>query len=140
MKIKIVKALPKYLKPKPDSAKLGFGKHFTDHMFTMKYKEGDGWYDPVIEPYQLLQLDPTAMCLHYGQEIFEGLKAYRGKNDEIYLFRPMENIRRMNVSADRLCMAPIDETVFLTPSNNLFCLSANGFPASRVHPFISGRR
>ncbi|GAB6270187.1 MAG TPA: branched chain amino acid aminotransferase [Syntrophaceae bacterium] len=128
MKIKIVKALPKYLKPKPDSAKLGFGKHFTDHMFTMKYKEGDGWYDPVIEPYQLLQLDPTAMCLHYGQEIFEGLKAYRGKNDEIYLFRPMENIRRMNVSADRLCMAPIDETVFFNALKQFVWLEREWIP------------
>ncbi|MEN6359896.1 MAG: branched chain amino acid aminotransferase, partial [Smithella sp.] len=128
MKIKIVKALPKYLKPKPDSAKLGFGKLFTDHMFTMKYKEGDGWYDPVIEPYQLLQLDPSSMCLHYGQEIFEGLKAYRGKNDEIYLFRPMENIRRMNVSADRLCMAPIDETVFFNALKQFVCLEREWIP------------
>lgn len=128
MKIKIVKALPKYLKPKPDQSKLGFGKHFTDHMFTMKYKEGEGWFDPVIEPYQLLQLDPTAMCLHYGQEIFEGLKAYRGPKDEIYLFRPMENIRRMNVSAARLCMAQMDETVFFNALKQFVLLEHEWIP------------
>lgn len=128
MKIKIIKALPKYLKPKPDETKLGFGRHFTDHMFTMKYKEGDGWYDPVIEPYQLLQLDPTAMCLHYGQEIFEGLKAYRGRNDEIYLFRPLENIRRMKTSAERLCMAPMDETVFFDALKQFVSLEKDWIP------------
>ncbi len=128
MKIKIIEALPKYLKPKPDSSKLGFGKHFTDHMFTMKYKEGDGWYDPVIEPYHLLQLDPTSMCLHYGQEIFEGLKAYRGGNDEIYLFRPLENIRRMKTSAERLCMAPMDETVFFDALKKFVLLEKEWIP------------
>jgi len=128
MEIKIIKALPKYLKPKPDQTKLGFGKHFTDHMFTMKYKEGKGWYDPVIEPYHLLQLDPTAMCLHYGQEIFEGLKAYRGKNDEIYLFRPMENIRRMNVSAERLCMAQMDESVIFNALKKFVVLDKDWIP------------
>jgi branched-chain amino acid aminotransferase len=114
MAIKVIEASPGKKKTRPaDESKLGFGKHFTDHMFTMKYKESTGWYDPLIEPYGPLQLDPTAMCLHYGQEIFEGLKAYRGQNDEIYLFRPMENIKRMNASAERLCMAQIDEDVFL---------------------------
>lgn len=131
MKIKTIKALPKYLKPKPDEKKLGFGQHFTDHMFTMKYREGDGWYDPVIEPYHYLQLDPTAMCLHYGQEIFEGLKAYRGTNDEIYLFRPMENIRRMNVSAERLCMPPIDETVFLDALKQFVLLEREWIPREK---------
>ena len=114
MAIKIIEASPEKKKTRPaDESKLGFGKHFTDHMFTMKYKESTGWYDPLIEPYGALQLDPTAMCFHYGQEIFEGLKAYRGRNDEIFLFRPKENIRRMNASAERLCMAQIDEDVFL---------------------------
>lgn len=131
MKIKIIKALPKYLKPKPDEKKLGFGQHFTDHMFTMKYREGDGWHDPVIEPYRYLQLDPTAMCLHYGQEIFEGLKAYRGTNDEIYLFRPLENIRRMNVSAERLCMPLIDETVFLDALKQFILLEKEWIPREK---------
>jgi branched-chain amino acid aminotransferase len=128
MEIKITEALPEYLKPKPDPKSLGFGRHFTDHMFSMKYKEGTGWYDAVIEPYHLLQLDPTAMCLHYGQEIFEGLKAYRGRNDEVYLFRPMENIRRMNASAERLCMAQIDEDVFLDALKKLVLLEKGWIP------------
>ena len=128
MEIKILTANEAAMKAKPDQTKLGFGKHFTDHMFTMKYKEGRGWYDPVIEPYRYLQLDPTAMCLHYGQEIFEGLKAYRGKKDEIYLFRPMENIKRMNASADRLCMAQIDEAVFLDALKKLVLLEKDWIP------------
>ena len=82
MEIKIVRAKPKQMKAKPqDESKLGFGKIFTDHIFTMKYHSDRGWYDAMIEPYRPLSLDPTAMCLHYGQEIFEGLKAYRGKNN-----------------------------------------------------------
>jgi branched-chain amino acid aminotransferase len=128
MEIKIIEALPEYMKPKPDETKLGFGQHFSDHMFSMKYKQGTGWYDPVIEPYHLLQLDPTAMCLHYGQEIFEGLKAYRGKKDEIYLFRPMENIRRMSASAERLCMPPMDETVFFDALKKFVLLEKDWIP------------
>ena len=114
MEIKIVKASAQQLKKKPaDESKLGFGKTFTDHFFTMKYHEDRGWYDPTIEPYRILQLDPTAMCLHYGQEIFEGMKAYRGKDGSIYLFRPNENIKRMNMSAERLCMPTIDPDLFM---------------------------
>ncbi|MDD3248947.1 MAG: branched-chain amino acid aminotransferase [Smithella sp.] len=131
MKIKTIKARPDQLKPKPDEKKLGFGQYFADHMFTMKYRGADGWYDPVIEPYHSLQLDPTAMCLHYGQEIFEGLKAYRGTNDEIFLFRPMENIRRMNVSAARLCMPPVDETVFLDALRQFVLLEKEWVPREK---------
>ncbi len=131
MEIKIIKALPEYLKPKPAHDKLGFGKHFTDHMFSMKYKEGKGWHDPVIEPYHPLQLDPTAMCLHYGQEIFEGLKAYRGPQNEIYLFRPTENIRRMNASAERLCMAQIDEAIFLDALKKFVVLEKDWIPGAK---------
>jgi branched-chain amino acid aminotransferase, group II len=128
MKIKILTASEAARKAKPDESKLGFGKHFTDHMFTMKYKEGKGWHDAVIEPYRYLQLDPTAMCLHYGQEIFEGLKAYRGKNDEIYLFRPMENIKRMNASAERLCMPQMDEAFVLEALKKFVLLEKDWIP------------
>ncbi|MFO7569499.1 MAG: branched-chain amino acid aminotransferase, partial [Smithellaceae bacterium] len=129
MGIKIIEATPERKKARPgDEPKLGFGRHFTDHMFTMKYKKGTGWYDPLIEPYRLLELDPTAMCLHYGQEIFEGLKAYRGKNNEIYLFRPLENIKRMNASAERLCMAQIDEDVFLEALTKFVLLEKEWIP------------
>ncbi len=129
MEIKIKKAPLKKRKAKPnDESKLGFGKIFTDHMFTMKYKEGKGWYDAVIEPYHALYLDPTAMCLHYGQEIFEGLKAYRGPKNEIYLFRPTENIKRMNLSAERLCMAHIDEDLFMEGMKKLVLLEKDWIP------------
>lgn len=129
MDIKIKKAPLKKRKVKPtDESKLGFGKIFTDHMFTMKYKEGKGWHDAVIEPYHDLKMDPTAMCLHYGQEIFEGLKAYRGKDGSIYLFRPTENIKRMNLSAERLCMAHIDEDLFMEGMKKLVLLEKDWIP------------
>ena len=108
--------------------KLGFGQIFTDHFFNMKYKEGKGWHDAVIEPYRPLKLDPTAMCLHYAQEIFEGLKAYRGKDGAIFLFRPTENIKRMNSSAERLCMPSIDEAIFLDALKKLVVLEKDWIP------------
>ncbi|HDQ03474.1 MAG TPA: branched-chain amino acid aminotransferase [Deltaproteobacteria bacterium] len=129
MEIKIIKAAPEKMKPKPkDESRLGFGNIFTDHIFTMTFKEGNGWRDAVIEPYRPLQLDPTAMCLHYAQEIFEGLKAYRGKNGEIFLFRPMENIKRMNISAQRMCMPAIDENVFVEALKKLVILDQDWIP------------
>lgn len=129
MEIKIKKASPKKRKAKPnDESQLGFGKIFTDHFFNVKYKEGKGWYEPVIEPYRPLQLEPTAMCLHYGQEIFEGLKAYRGKDGAIYLFRPAENIKRMAASAERLCMPPMDEELFLDAIKALVILEKDWIP------------
>ncbi len=129
MEIKIVKAPPEKRKAKPaDETKLGFGKIFSDHFFTMPYHTGRGWHDPLIEPYRPLQLDPTAMCLHYAQEIFEGMKAYRGKGGAIFLFRPLENIRRMNVSAERLCMPRIDEELFLEALKKLVILDKEWIP------------
>ncbi|HPD57377.1 MAG TPA: branched-chain amino acid aminotransferase [Smithellaceae bacterium] len=129
MEIKIIKTAPEKMKPKPkDESKLGFGKIFTDHIFTMKYKEGKGWHDAMIEPYRPLQLDPTAMCLHYAQEIFEGLKAYRGSNGQIFLFRPTENIKRMNVSAERMCMPAVDENLFLDALKKLVLLEKDWIP------------
>lgn len=95
-------------KQKPDVNNLGFGIHFTDHMFTMDYTEGIGWHDPRITPYAPLSLDPSCMIFHYGQAIFEGLKAYKSSNGEIILFRPKKNMERVNISNDRLCIPPID--------------------------------
>ncbi|HOW56642.1 MAG TPA: branched-chain amino acid aminotransferase [Smithellaceae bacterium] len=129
MKIRIKNAPEHKRKQKPlDESKLGFGKIVTDHFFNMKYKEGKGWYAPIIEPYRPLKLDPTAMCLHYGQEIFEGLKAYRGPHGEIYLFRPTENIKRMNVSAERLCMPQLDEEIFFEAIKKLVILEKDWVP------------
>ncbi|MDZ4164590.1 MAG: branched-chain amino acid aminotransferase [Smithellaceae bacterium] len=114
MEIRIVEQAPEKRREKPaDESKLGFGKLVTDHFFNMKYHNDRGWYDPIIEPYRPLSLEPTAMCLHYGQAIFEGLKAYRGEDGNIYLFRPAENIKRMNASAERLCMPGLDEEQFM---------------------------
>ena len=129
MDIKITKCSPDKLKAKPaDESKLGFGQIFTDHMFTVKYKDGKGWHEPVIGPYGPIILDPTAMSLHYGQEIFEGLKAYHGKDGSIYLFRPMENIKRMNASAERLCMATIDPELFMEAMKKLVLLEQDWIP------------
>lgn len=129
MEIKIIQAPPEKRKAKPtDESKLGFGKIFTDHFFIMPWHEDRGWHDPQIEPYRALQLDPSAICLHYAQEIFEGMKAYRGKGGALFLFRPMENIRRMNVSAERLCMPTIDEELFLEALKNLILLDQDWIP------------
>ncbi|MBQ7907145.1 MAG: branched-chain amino acid aminotransferase [Clostridia bacterium] len=92
---------------------LGFGKHFTDHMFIMDYEAGKGWHNARIVPFGYISLHPASTVLHYGAEIFEGLKAYRLADGSIQLFRPMENIRRMNDSADRMCLPKIDEQDFL---------------------------
>ncbi len=129
MEIKVIQAAPEKRKAKPsDESKLGFGKIFTDHIFTMSWHEGKGWHDPMIEPYRPFQLDPTAICLHYAQEIFEGLKAYRGKGGAIFLFRPMENVRRMNVSAERLCMPQVDEGLFMEAMTKLVLLEKEWIP------------
>ena len=107
MDIKIIKTnAPKV---KPDSSVLGFGKYFSDHMFMMDYSREKGWYNARIVPFENISLHPASTVLHYGSEIFEGLKAYRKENGEVQLFRPIENIRRMNTSADRLCLPQIPE-------------------------------
>ena len=95
------------LKEKPSADNLGFGVHFTDHMFLMKWDRERGWHDSKICPYHDFTLNPAAMVFHYGQAIFEGLKAYRGKDDQLLLFRPKDNFERMNNSALRMCMPRI---------------------------------
>lgn len=100
-------------KPKPDQTQLGFGTIFTDHMFNMDYHPEKGWHTPRIEPYQPLIMDPSTMVLHYGQGVFEGLKAYRTPSGKIQLFRPQENIRRMNASCRRMCIPELDEAFAL---------------------------
>jgi len=129
MEIKLITVPPEKRKPKPaDETKLGFGKIFTDHFFTMHYTAGTGWHDPTIEPYRPLSLDPTSLCLHYAQEIFEGMKAYRGKDGAIYLFRPADNARRMNMSAGRMCMPEIDTDLFLDAVKKLVLLEKEWIP------------
>ncbi len=107
MEIKITKtATPREMPPENT---LGFGKIFTDHMFMMEYEEGRGWQNARIIPFQNISLHPASTVLHYGAEIFEGLKAYRRADGGVQLFRPMENIKRMNNSAERMSLPPIDE-------------------------------
>lgn len=107
MEIKITKTTaPKTMPPENE---LGFGRYFTDHMFVMDYEEGKGWYDPRILPFGNISLHPASTVLHYGAEIFEGLKAYRRADGGVQLFRPMENIKRMNNSAERMSLPLLDE-------------------------------
>ena len=97
------------LKAKPDSSSLGFGKIFTDNMFIMDYNKAEGWHNARIVPFGPFPIHPASTVLHYGSEIFEGLKAYRRKDGVVQLFRPIENIRRLNRSAERLCLPQIPE-------------------------------
>lgn len=106
MNIRIEKTTAPKAKP-ADETKLGFGHIFTDHMFVMEYDTGMGWHDARVVPYGEISLSPAAMVLHYGQEIFEGLKAYRTADGSIQFFRPEENFKRMNVSAERLVIPQI---------------------------------
>ncbi|MBO7761418.1 MAG: branched-chain amino acid aminotransferase [Clostridia bacterium] len=93
--------------------KLGFGRVFTDHMFLMDWDDKSGWHDARIVPFGPLPLHPASTVLHYGAEIFEGLKAYRRADGGVQLFRPMENIRRLNNSAERMCLPLVDEDEML---------------------------
>ncbi len=129
------------LKPLPDPANLGFGIHFTDHMFLMDYKDGKGWHRPRIVPYGDFSLDPASVVLHYGQAIFEGLKAYKGNDGHIRLFRPMENMKRMNRSAWRMCMPQIDKQMVLDAIKELVIIESRWVPEQHgtslyIRPFL----
>ena len=105
--------LTKTLKQKPtDETKLGFGHIFTDHMFIMNYDTGEGWHDARIVPYQNLSLSPAAMCLHYGQEAFEGLKAYRCPDGKVRVFRMDENAKRLQSTCRGILMPEVPTEMF----------------------------
>ena len=126
MNLEILKAT--HLKQKPvDETKLGFGTIFTDHMVTVKYKEGMGWYDAQIRPFENFSLSPACSVLHYSQTIFEGLKAYRTKGG-VNLFRPWDNFKRLNVSARRMCIPEIDEEFALECLTELVTLDKDWVP------------
>ena len=113
MTLSITKVADDARKPIPqDDSQLGFGKHFTDHMFLVDYNPTDGWHNPRIEPYHELRLSPAAMVLHYAQEVFEGMKAYHGADGRIRLFRHRENLKRLNRSNDRMMIPAIDADVW----------------------------
>lgn len=134
--------LAKTSKEKPaDESKLGFGHIFTDHMFIMNYDTGEGWHDARIVPYGDISLSPAAMCLHYGQEIFEGLKAYRTAEGKIQLFRPDENFKRMNVSNERMVIPQINEQDAMEALMALLNVEKDWVPYSEgtalyIRPFI----
>ncbi|NOQ95209.1 MAG: branched-chain amino acid aminotransferase [Desulfobacterales bacterium] len=119
-------------KEKPtDESKLGFGRIFTDHMLLIDYDKNRGWHNARIEPYAPLELDPAAACLHYGQMIFEGLKAYHGKDGGIYLFRAVDNFKRLNNSARRVCMPEFDIDEGLEALKTLILLDREWIPKTR---------
>ncbi|MBQ7756804.1 MAG: branched-chain amino acid aminotransferase [Oscillospiraceae bacterium] len=134
--------LTKTPKAKPaDETKLGFGRVFTDHMFVMYYDTGMGWHDARIVPFGDISLSPAAMCLHYGQEIFEGLKAYRTADGDIQLFRPEENFKRMNLSAERMVIPALDEEFCVEAVKELIKVEKDWVPHTDgaslyIRPFI----
>ena len=101
-----------------DFENLSFGSVFTDHMLICDYKNG-AWQQPKIKPYEPFLMDPSSKVFHYGQAIFEGMKAYKDENDAVWLFRPDENFKRFNKSAVRMAMAEVDEPIFLEGLNQL---------------------
>ncbi len=115
-------------KPKPDDSKLGFGSIFTDHMFNMDYAPEKGWHNPRLEPYGPISLNPACMVLHYGQGVFEGLKAYLTESGNIQLFRPRDNFKRMNRSCQILCIPEFDEDVALEGLKQLLRLDRDWVP------------
>ena len=128
-------------KEKPDQSKLGFGRYFSDHMFLLDYDAGQGWHDPRIVPFGPLTLSPAAMVFHYAQEIFEGLKAYRRADGGVQLFRPWENIKRMEDSCERLCIPKLDPDLYLEAMTELVKLDESWIPtepdtALYLRPFI----
>lgn len=132
MEIEIRKLADDERKPIPkDDMKLGFGKTFTDHMFAMEYDSKEGWHKARIEPYAALELDPACMALHYGQEVFEGLKAYRGAGDGVYLFRHKQNFDRMNRSCDRLVMPELDIDFVSEALKKLILLEKEWIPTTK---------
>ena len=116
-------------KQKPqDESKMGFGKLFTDYMFEMDYSVEKGWHDPRVVPYHNFSMDPATSVLHYGQEIFEGMKCYRRKDGGLQLFRPRDNFKRMNRSAERMAIPQFDEDVAMAGLEKLLEVEKDWVP------------
>lgn len=140
LNIDIQKVSTPKAKPQPGD-KLGFGHVFTDHMFLMNYAEGKGWFDPRIVPFQNLSLSPAAMVFHYGQEMFEGMKAYHSPDGRALLFRPEMNAHRANVSNQRLCIPEVPEEDFIQAIRELVRVEKDWIPKDPgtslyIRPFI----
>jgi branched-chain amino acid aminotransferase len=117
-------------KPKPKDRDLTFGTVFTDHMFVMDFQEEKGWYDPRVEPYGPFSLDPACAVLHYAQAVFDGLKAFRGRDGRVRLFRPQKHVERLNLSAQRLCIPPLDPDLALRSITTLVGLEKEWVPST----------
>lgn len=134
--------LTKTKKQKPAANELGFGKYYTDHMFMMDYDNPEeGWHNPRIIPYQPISLDPAAKVFHYGQTVFEGMKAYRTSDERILLFRPHKNFKRLNLSNDRIDIPQIDEEFALEALKQLIQIDQDWIPTEKgtslyIRPFI----
>jgi len=126
--IRITKAAQK--KPKPKDKDLAFGTDFTDHMFLVDFEDEKGWYDPRIEPYGPLALDPATAVLHYGQGLFEGLKAFRGKDGKIRLFRPDKHVARLNRTAEKMCIPTLDPDLVLKSFTTLVDVDRDWVPST----------
>lgn len=107
-----------------DFENLSFGNTFTDHMLVCDYKEGK-WQKPIIKPYEPFLIDPSAKVFHYGQAIFEGMKAYKDDNDDVWLFRPDQNLERFNKSATRMAMPEVPESIFIDGLKSIVDLDRN---------------
>ncbi|KOV80007.1 branched-chain amino acid aminotransferase [Nocardia sp. NRRL S-836] len=122
-------------------AKPGFGQHFTDHMVTIRWNREQGWHDAEVGPYSTLALDPAAMVLHYGQAIFEGLKAYRQPDGSIASFRPEANAERFRASARRMAMPELPDELFLSSVRELLAVDGHWVPSAEeeslyLRPFM----
>ncbi len=131
MEIRIVPLPENQKKPRfTDESALPFGRIFTDRMLLAEWRAGEGWVDARIEPYAPFVLDPACMVFHYGQEIFEGLKAYKWQDGTIALFRPEMNASRFNRSGDRICMPEVPEELFLKGIEELLKLEKDWIPSA----------
>lgn len=126
--VTVEKVSAEKMKVKPAHDKLRFGRDFTDHMFMMTWTREEGWHDAKICPYHDFTLDPAAMVFHYGQAIFEGMKGYKGKDGQAYMFRPTDNLERMNQSALRLCMPRIPVDLVLKSLKALLYIEKGWIP------------
>lgn len=115
-----------------DVNNLPFGKFFTDHMLEVDYADGK-WGEPVIRPYQPIAFDPSLAALHYGQAIFEGIKAYKLQNGEVVIFRPEMNFKRFNISASRMAMPEVPEEIFMGGLKQLIALDQDWIPSRPEH-------
>jgi len=141
MKYKFETQLTNTPKPKPDPDNLKFGRSFTDHMFVMEYSADKGWHDGRIVPYGPLSLEPSSSVLHYSQQMFEGLKAYRTGDGRCLLFRPYKNAQRVNMTNDRMCMPEMDEDLFVESIKALVTVERDWIPdkpgtSLYIRPFI----